>query len=131
MADLDYIARKARAAREFEHQAGPARFTLRVPTKLESSVAYAESIGTSKRRDAATSLRFHRALIVLAVIGWSGVLVRHVLPSHPDDAEAFAFEPGAAEVLFDAKPEWEAALMQELMTRIADRQAAEDSAAKN
>jgi hypothetical protein len=130
MVELDYIARKARAAREFEHAAGPAKFNLRVPTKLESSIAFAESLGERRRRDAASSLRFERALLLLAVVGWSGVSVRDVLPEHAGEDE-FAFEPGAAELLFDAQPEWEGELMQALMQRIAQRQAVEDTAAKN
>jgi hypothetical protein len=130
MAELDYISRKARAAREFEHPAGPGIFRLRVPTKLESSVAFAESMAGKKKRDSATSLRFERALVLLAVVGWSGVTVRHVLPEHASE-EAFEFEDGAAEVLFDAQPEWEGELLQALMHRIAQRQAVEDTAAKN
>lgn len=130
MAELDYIARKARAAREFEHEVAPAKFNLRVPTKLESSIAFADALGDRRRRDSAVSLRFHRALLVLAVVGWSGVTVRHVLPTHATD-EAFDFEPGAVEVLFDAQPEWEGELLQALLDRISQRQAAEETAAKN
>lgn len=131
MAELDYISRKARAAREFDCVAGPASFTLRVPTKLESSIAFAESLDGRKRRDSVTSLRFERALVLQSVVGWSGVTVGHVLPDYTQPAEPFEFEPGAAELLFDAKPEWEGAVLQALMQRIAQRQAAEDTAAKN
>jgi hypothetical protein len=130
MPDLDYIARKAKAAREFEHLVGAVTFRLRAPTKLESSIAYADALGDRRRRDAATSLRFHRALVVQAVVGWSGITVRHVLPEHASD-DAFEFEAGAAEVLFDAQPEWEGELLQALMQRISERQAVEDTAAKN
>lgn len=130
MADLEYIARKALAARRFQHAAGPATFTLQMPTKLESSIAFAQSVGDG-RRDAAANLRFQRALVLQAVIGWSGVLVQHVLPQHPDPAEGFEFEPGAAEVLLDAQPEWETELLQALLGRVAAREAAEDSAEKN
>ena len=127
--DLEYIARKALAARQFDQVVGPATFTLRTPTKLDSSIAYAQAMGAAKR-DGSAGLRFERAVALLAVVGWSGVLVRHVLPEHQGD-EPFAFEPGAAEVLFDAQPEWEASLLQALMARIAERQAVEDTAAKN
>lgn len=130
MIELDYIARKAKAAREFDHQVGAATFRLRVPTKHESQIAYAEAIGDRRKRDAVTSLRFHRALVVQAVFGWSGVTVRDALPEHAGD-EGFEFQAGAAEVLFDAQPEWEGELLQALMERIAQRQAVEDTAAKN
>jgi len=127
--DLDYIRRKAMAARQFECAAGPASFTLRVPTKLESSIAYAGAHSAGKV-DSSSGLRFERALGLLAVVGWSGVLVRHVLPTH-DGNEPFEFEPGAAEVLFDAQPEWEGVILQALMARVAERQAVEDTAEKN
>ena len=127
--DLDYIRRKAMAARQFECAAGPASFTLRLPTKLESSIAYAGA-HSAGRADSSAGLRFERALGVQAVVGWSGVLVRHALHAHEGD-ESFDFEPGAAEVLFDAQPEWEGVILQALMTRVAERQAAEDTAEKN
>lgn len=126
--DLDYIRRKAQAARQFEHVVGPATFTLQVPTKLQSSIAYAQAAGA---RDAATGVRFERALAVVAVVGWAGVLVRHVLPAHEAGDEAFAYEIGAAELLFDAQPEWEVAVLQAVMARVAERSAVEDTAAKN
>lgn len=127
--DLEYIRRKALAARQFECAAGPATFTLRLPTKLESSIAYAGANSAGKA-DSSAGLRFERALALLAVVGWSGVLVRHVLTKHQGD-EPFAFEPGAAELLFDAQPEWEGVLLQALMSRVAERQAVEDTATKN
>lgn len=130
MIELDYIARKARAAREFEHQVGPATIRMRVPTKLESSIAYAESAGGRKYADPGVSLRFHRALLLLAVCGWSGVTVQHMLPSHPTP-DAFDFETGAIALLLDAQPEWETELLQALLQRLSDRQTAEEAAAKN
>lgn len=127
--DLDYIRRKALAARQFDCTAGPATFNLRLPTKLESSIAYAGA-SSAGRSDSSAGLRFERSLGLLAVVGWSGVLVRHVLPSHDGD-EPFEFEPGAAEVLFDAQPEWEGTLLQALMVRVADHQSVRDTAEKN
>ncbi len=127
--DLDYISRKALAARQFECVAGPASFTMRLPTKFESAIAYTGAHAAG-RRDSTAGLRFERALGLLAVVGWSGVLVRHVLPTHQGD-EPFVFEPGAAEVLFDAQPGWEGILLQALMSRVAERQAVEDTAEKN
>ena len=127
--DLDYIARHAQAAREFTHAIGPVTFTLRVPTKLESSIAYTQA-HTAAGRDGSAGVRFERALVVTVITGWSGVLVRHVLTAHAGD-DPLAFEPRAAAVLFDSQPEWEAGLLQALMTRVAERQAIEDTAAKN
>jgi hypothetical protein len=125
--DLDYIRRKSVAARQFDCAVGPAVFVLRLPTKLESSIAYANA---QTGLDRAGGLRFERALAELAVVGWSGVLVGHVLAAHPGE-EPLVFEPGAAGLLFDAQPQWEAVILQALMDKVAARQLVEDTAAKN
>jgi hypothetical protein len=127
--ELDYIARHAQAARTFEHAVGGCMFTLRVPTKLESAIAWAQA-NTAAERDGSAGVRFERALAQVAVAGWAGVLVRHVLPEHKGD-EPFAFEPGAASVLWDAQPEWEHSVLQAVLERVSARQAVEDTAEKN
>jgi hypothetical protein len=124
--DLDDIRRKALAARTFDHAVGGVTFTLRLPTKLESTIAWTVA---NSERDGSAGVRFERALAEVAIAGWSGVSLRHILPDHAD--EAFAFEPGAASVLLDAQPEWEASILQAVLQKITERQAAEDTAGKN
>lgn len=130
MADLDYLRRKALAARQFDVSPEPGvSFTLRVPTKHESMVAYMEAAGGRK---AANQVRWQRQLLLLAVVGWSGVVARHVLPGIEQGGDdPLAFEPGAAELLLDAQDAWAEQLLAELVQRLDTRQAAEDTAAKN
>lgn len=125
--ELADIKRKALAARQFSVEVAPATFTLTIPTKLESSVAYMEAAGTKGR---SSMLRLQRALVVLAVTGWAGVQIKHVLPDYSGD-DSFAFEEGATETLLDAQPAWEEKLTTALLDKIAERKAAEDTAAKN
>jgi len=128
--DLADIRRKAQAARQFDHAIGVAGFTLRVPTKLESSIAWSQSVAQSRQGGGEHHLRWHRELLTLAVVGWSGVMVRDVLPTC-EVAEALVLEPGAAELLFDAQPAWEEQLLTALLEHLAKRSAVEDTAEKN
>lgn len=130
--DLDQIKRQAQAARQFELAVGPVVFCLEAPTKLESSVCYMEATG-GKGASAAGMLRFQHALAQLCITGWRGVVVGHMLPGlDAQEASApFAFEPGAAEVLLEAQPEWASAVVNALMDKVAQRVAVEDTAAKN
>ena len=84
--ELDDIRRNAIAARQFEAVVDGVTFTLRVPTKLEASIAYMESTGSTS---ASSQLRWQRALLVLAIVGWSGLRIAHVLL---DTDGAFEFE---------------------------------------
>lgn len=129
--DLDYIRRHAEAARLFQCSVGGCSFQLRLPTKLQTSVAYAEARAASPAGGmGAATVRFQRLVLLQALVGWSGVLVRHVLPGH-EGAEPFAFEPGAAEVLLDAQPAWESELLAELLAEVDRRRLAEEAAAGN
>lgn len=127
--ELEAIRRKAQAARQFEVTlAAGVVVEMRAPTKHESTVAYMENSGAAK---AASQVRWQRALLVVAIIGWRGVQLRHLLPDASNGEELVAFEPGAADLLLDAQPDWADQLLAELVPRLAGRQAAEDTAAKN
>ena len=127
--ELDDIRRKAAAARQFTHEVGGASFTLRAPTKIESSVLYTRVAVVDGGSDRAAMIRWQRAMLLQAIVGWSGVMLRHVLPDA--DGSVMAFEPGAAEVLLDAQPDWEESLTAALLDHLAKRRAVEDTAAKN
>jgi hypothetical protein len=129
--DLDYIRRRAEAARLFQRTVGGCSFELRRPTKLQTSVAFAEARAASTGAPAAAHVRFQRLVLLQALVGWSGVLVRHVLPGHEGGDEPFAFEPGAVEVLLDAQPEWESGLLSELLAEADRHRQAEEAAAGN
>jgi hypothetical protein len=128
--ELDDIKRHALAARQFQVTHGEGTFTLTMPTKLQSSIAYAQAMEASARVASATSLRFNRALLLLAITTWSGVLLKSALPDIASD-EQMEFEPGAVELLLDAQPDLEKVLFEELMSRFMQRSKVLDTAEKN
>ena len=133
--DVETIRRKALAARQFDVPAGPGVFSLRVPTKLEAQLAYVRSATHDGARDPAAMLRTQRALLVGAIVGWTGVLGCHVLDglaaTDADKAEPLPFDASVVELLLDAQPDWEQTLSTALVERINARSAVEDTAAKN
>lgn len=127
--ELEAIRRKALAARQFEVALpNGIAIEMRAPTKHESTVAYMEA---GLGNPGANQVRWQRALLVNAVYGWRGVQLRHLLPDAPNGEAAVAFEPGAAELLLDANPDWADVLIAELVPRLAARTAAVDTAGKN
>lgn len=126
--ELSEIKRQAQAAREFTHTVDAATFTLRMPTRFEGQLAAREC--ERGERHEVYALRVERRLLLSAVVGWSGVLVKDVLPGHPND-DALVFEPGAVEALADARPGVFAVLGKELFTRMAAASALQEAAEKN
>jgi hypothetical protein len=129
--DLDDIRRNALAARQFTVQAGACSFTLQVPTRHEASVAYTRVGHHGGDPDSAAMVRWQRAILVPAVVGWSGVLLSHVLPDEPGGTEPLPWEPAAVELVLDAQPEWDDRLTRALVDHLSKRRALEDTAAKN
>lgn len=132
--ELADIRRKALAARAFTKEVGGVTFSLRVPTQHESSTLYLRCATHQGAMDPASLVRWQRAILLQAIVGWSGAKVHHTLSDLVDTEEGasdLAFEPGAAEVLLDAQPEWEEALVSELLERRAKRLEREEAAAKN
>lgn len=128
--ELEAIRRKAQAARQFEVplDGDAVVIEMRSPTKHESTVAYMENSGTAK---AANQVRWQRALLEISIVGWRGVQLQHLLPDAANGTEAVPFEDGAAALLLDAQPDWADKLLADLVPRLGNRQAAEDTAAKN
>jgi hypothetical protein len=133
--DLADLKRLATAAREFSVQVGaadaPRHITLRVPTQHELVVSARRSGIESIESDRAAMLVMTRALVLQAMVGFSGVVVGDVLPDHPQAADALPCEPGAAELVLDAQPEWAKTLSDALMERLALRREQKDTAQKN
>jgi hypothetical protein len=127
--ELADIKRNALAARQFSVEVASATFTLTIPTKMQSSICYTEA-ATKGKFDRVAMIRFQRSLMLTAVSGWSGVLLRHALPGHEGD-EPFDFDADGVELLMDAQPDWEETLTAKLLDKIAERKAKEDTAAKN
>jgi hypothetical protein len=133
--DLSDLQRYATAAREFSVAVGPAdaprQITLRLPTQHEVNVAARRSGLAGVVDDKAAHIILQRTLLLLAVVAWSGVLVGDVLSDCEHADQPFALEPGAAQLLLDAQPDWELVLIQELMRRLAERNVKKDTATKN
>ena len=91
---------------------------LRIPTMAESSNAWQVAMG-DRVLNRVRRVRWQRALLLRAIVGWSGVRINHVLPGR--DGE-LTFDPKAIAILLNAQPEWEeiliAALLEELFSRM-------------
>jgi hypothetical protein len=133
--DLSDLQRYATAAREFSVAVGPAdaarHITLRLPTQHEISLAGLRSGLMGVQDDAAAHLILQRSLLLQAMVAWSGVLVGDVLADSDHAQDIFSLEPGAAQLLLDAQPDWEATLGKALMQRLAERKTKKDTATKN
>lgn len=130
--DLAELKRLSLAARESTHTVGGRSFTLRVPTRHETTVAVRLNSAASGGDEAALYVIARRALLDAAVVGWAGVLVSDLLPAGAPEAEsAYPHEPGAVPILLDAQPAWAAELSDKLVELLAARNTLQDSAAKN
>jgi hypothetical protein len=133
--DFSDIKRLATAAREFSVAVGPGsaprHITLRLPTHHESVLAARRSGLHHMELDSASHVVLQRTLLLAAIVAWSGVLVVDVLQEHAQAAEPLPLEPGAAELLLDCHPEWETELGAQLLQRMAQRRAVQDTAEKN
>ena len=134
--ELADLKRFALAAREFSLAVGdPARHpachvSLRIPTQHEVDVAARRSV-VGAGDDQAAHVVLSRSLLLLGVVGWSGVTVGDVLPDSAEAADVLPYEPGAVELLLDAQPEWAQAMYTALIDRMVKRKEAKDTAAKN
>lgn len=133
--ELSDLKRLFTASREISVQVGgadaPRHITVRIPTQHELTLATCRSGMRSVADDGAATALLERLLLTGSVVAWSGVLVGDVLPELPQAAEPLACEPGAVELLFDAKPEWAKTVWKELLDNLEKRRAVKDTAEKN
>lgn len=131
--ELADLKRFALAAREFSHSVGdPARqISLRVPTQHQIDLAARRSGLSSLSDDQAANVVLSRSLLLLGVVGWSGITVGDVLPGNAQSAEPLPWEAGAVELLLDAQPEWAQEMYEALIEQLLSRKALKDTAAKN
>lgn len=126
---MDVAAFKAQleAARRIEtDEIDGARFLLQVPT------AYAFQLAMESHRDAAgrsLEARAFRQLLDDALVGWTGLLARHVDASGGD--VALPFSPEARALLLDNRPDIASRLAIKLGVAMAERRAKREQAAKN
>lgn len=128
--DLQTLRDKALAAREITHALGDVTYRLRLPTPHEVLLA-AHRTGVVGQPAGAAYMVLMRAVLDAAIIGWQGLRVLHVLPDEADGQAPLAWEPGAVEVLLDARPADARALADVMSERMAQRAAALEAAAKN
>jgi hypothetical protein len=133
--ELEDLKRLALAARQFDVTVGPEDapryISLRLPTQHEVVLATRRAGLHRMADDMAAHVVLQRALLVSSVIAWSRVTVGDVLPGSAQADELLVYEAGAVELLLDAKPDWEEELGAELLNRLVQRRAVQDTAAKN
>jgi hypothetical protein len=134
--ELDDIRRQALAAREFQKVIEHVTFTLRLPTRYEVTLAARRSAARGATLDGSTDndpahlLILERLLLEQAVVRWSGLRLRNVLPDEATD-EDITHSSGAVPLLLDAQPDWARELGVALFDRMAQRRERQDTAAKN
>lgn len=129
--DLATLQARAQAAREFEHTIGDVTYRLRVPTRTEVLTAAQRSGAMRTQGDAAGYLLLQRATTEIAVIGWTGLRVRHLLPQDPDGNTPLAWEEGAVPLVLDAQPDHADELGEVIGQRLKARTATIEADAKN
>lgn len=124
--ELDQIERIARASREFTDTHDGVTVTIRVPTRHEVRVALLQSVAGTPE---AKLLEAQRTLLLAAVVSWSGVLVRHLVPDVAEETPV-NHEPLAVQILLDSQPQWADRWQDLLVTRMAERRRVEETAEK-
>lgn len=98
--DAAELRRLIDGARSAQHVAGACSFDLRAPSQHEISVAVLrrrrDGDGTAVGRELIA-----RAMLELAVVGWSGVTAADFVPDAPP--EPVAFDPALVPALLDAE----------------------------
>lgn len=128
------LRRAFEAAREFTLYVGPTdddakrSVTLRTPTDHQVRIAGLRA-GVAGQADPAALALLERALLELAVIGWSGMRQSDAVPTASADPMDFA--PELVGLLLDARPDWFREATSELFQRLAARSTARADAAKN
>lgn len=130
--DIHDLRRKVRAARECTCQIGSVTFTLRTPTEHQIEVESLRS-GVAAAADdqmLACIAVLRRRLIELAVVGWEGAMVSHLLPGHEPD-EPLGFDQELLPMLLDAQPQWAYEIDSTLMERLEQRKKPLEETTKN
>lgn len=128
--DLADIQRQAIAARQFAASPlaeGRVAATLQIPTRHEVKLQLRRA---GDADDAGSVVIVERALLQAFLVDWSGVLIKDVLPNHPND-DALPFEPAAVPLLLDAQPEWADAWSVQLFDRMRAYRETQEAAEKN
>lgn len=131
--DLADIHRQATAAREFTEVIEGATFTLRLPDRLATRVAFTRvrAAHPDETSNNVLALLIQAETLKQAVVGWASVPLRWVLGDvEPADAP-YEFERDGIELLLREKPDVADRLGTVLFERIRAFNATRDTAAKN
>lgn len=138
MSDIADLAARVLAARQFSVEVGPAdaprTINLLEPTDHEVRIVSLRC-GLGAGKDTAAPVLFERALVAMAIVGWSGVTGADLAANHPEQAAKAGgpveFEPLGVDLLLDAQREWAQKLWSELVDRLDRRLTQRQAAAKN
>lgn len=119
--DLEQIRAAAERARRFTHTIGDRQYDCVTPTQFEVDLL------TQEHR---TFARVQRHLVLAALRGWRGVSTADMRLPDLDD-EPLPFSRELAALLFDERSDIEAALADEISSRVKARREALEAARGN
>ena len=122
--DIAEIKKLARKAREFTVEIGAHGFICVMPTDLEMRIIYAAQV---------TQEESTQSVVWKTLTGWTGVLVRHILPDAPEAVAAnfVEFDGDVAREFFASRGEMFYQLGGEIFQRITARRSQIEAAEKN
>jgi hypothetical protein len=128
--DLAQFKARVEAARRFEFtvEGGP-RLTLQVPSEHELRLYAVKARAGGATDTASLMVEVMRATLLVAVRGWTGVVVDHFL--RDGDTEVVEFDRDLVAPLFDAQPDWAEPVITAIQSRIVVRRERTEVAAKN
>jgi hypothetical protein len=127
--DIEKLMAQDIAAREFSVPVGARTYTVRMPTDDEHELAYLRC-----RRDQprdALHQEFARELLLISVVGWSGVKAGDLIKDLPKPDEVVSFSKSAVGFLLSKLPEDAAAIGQKFDERLVERLKSAEAAEKN
>lgn len=107
-------------SRRFTHELEGKTFELVLPTQYAAAVI---------RSETASAAEFQRRLVLSALRDWSNVRAADVVPEAGSSPLPYSAAP--AGLLFDERPDWEEALADVIVERMAARRKREDAALGN
>lgn len=125
---MDFADFKAKIAksRELEVEVDGAKFRLLVPSEHAWRIAVEENRGPGGK---VLQQRVSRHLLEASVVGWGGLLARHLLSGGGEEPVPFTHE--ARSILLDERQDIADELTLKLMQRLNERRAELETARKN
>ena len=126
--ELAALQQESRKAREFQHEIGECRFTLRTPTRLEiRQCMHRHGLDPSGAGGVMMSL-LQQYLLDDHLVAWTGVRELHIVG---DSSAPLPWSADLVRLLMDSQPEWADELGAKLLASVATRGARLGADAKN